>query len=339
MPAWAGERLLSLEEALKRMLARVEPLSAEDVALTAPAELLGRVASGDVTARLSMPPWDDSAMDGFAVRAADVDGASAGAAIQLRVIGEAAAGKPSSAELQPGTAIRILTGAPVPAGADAVVPVELTDAPRGMADLPAEVSVHATVALGAHIRPSGSDLVAGRVVILRGTPISPHHVAGLVAAGHATVAVHARPRVAVLSTGDELTDPGAFLGPGRIHDSSGPGIAAQVVAAGGRLVSVARARDHLNEVERALRAAVAAADVVLVTGGVSVGAHDVVKDAFERIGEIDLWRVAIQPGKPLAFGRALRADGGTTLLFGLPGNPVSSFVTFELFVRPVLKRF
>jgi molybdopterin molybdotransferase len=207
-----------------------------------------------------------------------------------------------------------------------------------MADLPDTVAVHESVPRGAHIRPSGSALVAGGAVVGQGTAIAARHIGVLVAAGHASVRVHGRPRIAVLSTGDELRDPGAPLEPGQIHDSNGPGIAAQVAGAGGRLISVARARDDLAEVERALQAAVAGADVVVVTGGVSVGAHDVVKEAFERVGQIDLWRVAIQPGKPLAFGRAARGDGGSTLLFGLPGNPVSSFVTFELFVRPVLRR-
>lgn len=334
----APARLLPLEEALERMLDGVAPLPLVRVSLTASRELLGAVIADDVAALVTMPPWDDSAMDGFAVVAADVASATAERPVMLRVLGESAAGRPTSIAVASGTAVRILTGAPLPDGADAVVPVESTDAPRGMAALPATVAVTSPVTPGAHLRRAGSDLVAGMPVIAAGTVIAPRHVGVLVAAGHADVAVHRRPRVAIVSTGDELTDPGTSLGPGRIHDSNGPGIAAQVTAMGGVVAHVARAPDDLTTVEAELRAACDVADVVIVTGGVSVGAHDVVKEAFDRLGTIDLWRVAIQPGKPLAFGRADASDGRAVLLFGLPGNPVSSFVTFELFVRPVLRR-
>jgi molybdenum cofactor synthesis domain-containing protein len=163
-------------------------------------------------------------------------------------------------------------------------------------------------------------------------------VAVIVAAGHGAVRVHRRPRVAVLATGDELVEAGAPLGPGQIHDSNAPAIAAQARLVGAEVRRLGIAGDSLAEVERRLAEAMAWANVVVASGGVSVGAHDVVKTAFERFGKLDLWRVAIQPGKPLAFGRAVGPDGGHVLFFGLPGNPVSSFVTFELFVRPVLRR-
>lgn len=330
--------LLRLEDALERMLEGVEPLAAEDVSLSEATAVLGRVLAVDVRALVTMPPWDDSAMDGYAVRAADIAGATADRPIGLRVVGEAAAGRPASGVVETGTAMRILTGAPVPSGADAVVPVEGTDAPAGRAALPDAVAVRQAVRVGAHLRSAGSSLEAGRVVVSGGTVIGSRHVGVLVAAGLATAPLHARPRVAVVSTGDELTEPGAVLGPGSIYDSNGPSVAAQAVAAGARVVALGRAPDDLAAVESMLRASIQAADVVIVSGGVSLGAHDVVKEAFERVGRMDLWRVAVQPGKPLAFGRARSRDGRPVLLFGLPGNPVSSYVTFELFARPVLRR-
>jgi molybdopterin molybdotransferase len=332
--------MLSLEDALERMLDGVEPLPAEQAELE---EALDRVLAAPLSSRLTLPPWDNSAMDGFAVRAADVEGASQENARVLEVVGEAAAGHQPTAAVEPGTAVRILTGAPLPLGADAIVPVEETDAPIGSAALGSRVSIYRPAARGTHIRRAGSDLRAGYPLAAAGQQAVPALLAVAAAGGHGSLSVHARPRVAVLATGDELAPPGAQLGPAQIPDSNSVGLLGQALEIGAQARSLGICGDRLDEVLDRLGSALAWADVIVASGGVSVGAHDVVKDAFAGLGRVDLWRVAVQPGKPLAFGRAHRPEGaagrrGDVLLFGLPGNPVSSFVTFELFVRPVLRR-
>jgi molybdopterin molybdotransferase len=325
-----SQELLRLEDALERMLAGVAPLTAESVQLR---DALGRVLAADVTARITLPPWDNSAMDGFAVRSGDVASAVPDRPVSLRVIGEVAAGHPPTDTVTAGTAIRILTGGMMPPGADAVVPVEDTDAPLGEAALPDTVEVRASAAAGAHVRARGSDLGEGDHLLDAGTPVRPAIVGLLAASGYGAVIVHRRPRVAILATGDELVPPGKPLGPAQIPDSNTSSLEAQARATGAEVIPLGVVRDDRASILDHLRAGVENADVVVASGGVSVGAHDEVKAAFEELGELDLWRVAVQPGKPLAFGRA-----GDTLFFGLPGNPVSSFVTFELFVRPVIRR-
>lgn len=322
--------LLSLEEARTLMLDGLEPLPAEDAALQ---DAVGRVVSRDHLSRLTLPPWDNSAMDGFALRAQDVADVTSNIPVTLRVIGEAAAGRLTAITVEPGTALRILTGAPLPPGADAVVAVEQTDAAMGVAALPATVAIGAPVSVGAHVRRAGSDLTEGRLLLGRGTQASAASLAVAAAGGYSTISVHRRPRLALLATGDELVPAGSRLGPAQIPDSNSVGLAVAAREAGAESRSLGIARDSADDVVARLQAALDWADVIVVSGGVSVGAHDVVKDAFARIGQVDLWRVAVQPGKPLAFGRA-----GHVLLFGLPGNPVSSLVTFELFVRPVVRR-
>ena len=247
--------------------------------------------------------------------------------------GEVAAGRPSDVVVEPGTAVRILTGAPIPRGADAVVPVEDTDAQPGVAALPELVEIRASYVAGAHIRRAGSDLRAGQTLLEPGTQVAPAAIAVAAAGGHATLPVHRMPRVAILATGDELVPAGALLGPAQIPDSNTPGLMAAARDAGAEVRALGIAHDTFESVRDALQQGLDWADVVVASGGVSVGAHDVVKDAFASLGQIELWRIAVQPGKPLAFGRA-----GKTLMFGLPGNPVSSLVTFELFVRPVIRR-
>ncbi len=329
--------LMPLEEARDQMLAGLVPLPAEEVAL---GDALGRVLAADVVSRLTLPPWDNSAMDGYAVRAADVAGASQEVPVSLTVVGESRAGHQPSAAVSAGGALRILTGAPIPDGADAVVPVEDTDAPAGADEgLPATVAVYRPVPTGRHIRRAGGDLRTGLVVAAAGALLTPATLAVLGAAGHGSAPVYRRPRVAILTTGDELVPAGEVPGPAQISDSNSIGLSAAAADAGAQAVTLGIARDDLDQVVARLQQGIASADVVVVSGGVSVGAHDVVKEAFARVGRVELWRVAVQPGKPLAFGRARRGgDGGQVLLFGLPGNPVSSLVTFELFVRPVLRR-
>jgi molybdopterin molybdotransferase len=316
--------MIPLEEALERMLAGVTPLPVEQVPLEA---ALGRVLAEPLVSRLTLPPWDNSAMDGYAVRAADVHGASRRSPRALRVVGESAAGHASEATVEPGTAVHILTGAPLPAGADAVVPVEATSADGGT------IEIYEPTTVGRHIRRTGSDLRVGYPLLDAGQPLTPVALAVAAAGGHATLPVHRSPRVAVLATGDELVEPGAQLGPAQIPDSNSVGLLGQAREAGAQVRSLGIATDTLDDVLDRLRSALDWADVVVVSGGVSVGTHDVVKEALSTVGQLDLWRVAVQPGKPLAFARA-----NDVLLFGLPGNPVSSFVTFELFVQPVLRR-
>jgi molybdopterin molybdotransferase len=338
----SGARLQTVEEALERVLAGVRPLPPEMVAVD---EAVGLVLAAPVVAGTSLPPWDNSAMDGYAVRWRDVAGASADAPVELRVVGESAAGHVPGAVTEPGTAMRITTGAMVPVGTDAVVPVEATDAPPGVAGLPDRVQIRAPVAAGANIRHAGEDVREGTPVLAAGRRLGPAAIALATACGAERLVVHPRPRVGVLATGDELTPTGTVLPPAHIYDSSTPTLLAQARAAGAIPTSFGIAPDEPSELQERLAAAIAASDVVVLSGGVSVGAHDHVKDALEALGEVEFWRVAVQPGKPLAFGRArgVRAgissgDGRRVALFGLPGNPVSSFVTFELFVRPLLRR-
>jgi len=342
--------LLPLEDARAQVLAAIPAaLPAEMVALS---NSLGRVLAADVVAATDLPPWDNSAMDGYAIRAADVAGATEAAPVLLRVAGEVAAGSASETAVLPGHALRIATGAPMPPGADAVVAVEQTTplaadgsaGPRGReatGPLPARIRVHEATLPGRSVRRRASDLQLGRVVLAAGRAIGPAELAIIAAGGVARVAVHARPRVAVLSTGDELRRAGSDLGPAGIPDSNGPALVALCAAAGAEARHLGIAPDRLEPTLELLRSAIVDADLVIVSGGVSVGPYDVVRGAFAQVGTVDLWRAAIQPGKPFAFGTAPRGEhrpGPPVLLFGLPGNPVSVFVTFEVFVRPALRR-
>ncbi|HET7030266.1 MAG TPA: gephyrin-like molybdotransferase Glp [Candidatus Limnocylindrales bacterium] len=345
----AADRLLSVEEARALVLdATPAPGDREVVDLS---EAHGRVLAEDVTSLIALPPWDNSAMDGYAIRAGDVAAASEDAPVRLQVIGEVRAGEPPQVAVEGGTAIRIATGAPIPPQADAVVQVELTTpadatgAPAGgrgrdaAGPIPAAVLVHAAVRDGTAIRRAGDDLPEAALILRAGTTLSAAAVALAAGSGNATLAVHRRPRVGVLATGDEIRAGGRDLGPAGIPDANGPGLAALAWEAGAEARNLGIARDRLEDVrERLTIAKHGDVDAVIVSGGVSVGPYDVVRAAFAEIGRIELWRVAVQPGKPFAFGVVDRPDGGRCLLFGLPGNPVSSFVTFELFVRPALRK-
>ncbi|HYK95777.1 MAG TPA: gephyrin-like molybdotransferase Glp [Candidatus Dormibacteraeota bacterium] len=342
-----GETLSTVEAARAAILGAIAgPLGEELVAVDA---ALGRVLATDVVAAVTLPPWDNSAMDGYAIQAADSASATEATPARLVVTGEVPAGGVTREAVGHGSAIRIATGAPIPVGADAVVPVEDTtpiDAAgtagsRGRdasGPVPVAILVHVPARAGANVRRRGSDLVQGATMLTAGTALSPAAVALAAGAGTATVAVRPRPRIGVLATGNEVRAAGMELGAAGIPDANGPGLRALVETAGAAAVDLGVAPDDLDDVIRRLRGALAdGVDAIVVAGGVSVGPYDVVKVAFETVGRIDLWRVAVQPGKPFAFGTAARSDGGRALLFGLPGNPVSSFVTFELFVRPAIR--
>jgi molybdopterin molybdotransferase len=289
-------------------------------------------------------------MDGYAVRAADIASADDDAPVRLEVTGEVRAGSAPDRAVERGTAIRIATGAPLPPGADSVVQVELTTPARSdgsptgergrdaTGPLPAAVLVHAALTSGTAVRRRGDDLDEGEQILTAGTRLGPAAIALIAGSGNPSVMVHRRPRIGVLATGDEVRPAGEDPGPAGIPDANGPGVAALVEEAGGEALSFGIAADRIEDVRARLAAALAEeADAIVVSGGVSVGPYDVVREAFGEIGQIELWRVAVQPGKPFAFGIVDR-DGRRTLLFGLPGNPVSSFVTFELFVRPAIRR-
>jgi molybdopterin molybdotransferase len=342
--------LMPLEVARAKVLAAIAAaLPGEVVDL---ADALGRVLASDVVAATDLPPWNNSAMDGYAIRAADVAHATEEEPALLRVAGEVAAGRAPESVVGPGVAVRIATGAPMPPGADTVVTVEMTTplGPDGSpgargrdatGPLPARIRVHEATQLRRNVRTRGSDLRLGRMVLPAGRAIGPTEVAITAAGGVARVGVHGRPRVAVLSTGDELRVAGSDLGEAGIPDANGPGLVALCAAAGAEARYLGIAPDRLEPTLELLRSALLDADLVIASGGVSVGPYDVVRDAFARVGTVDLWRAAIQPGKPFAFGTAPRPGdlpGPPVLLFGLPGNPVSVFVTFEVFVRPALRR-
>jgi molybdopterin molybdotransferase len=343
--------LLSFEEARDRIQAALpDALPAQRVS---PVDGLGCVLAEAVTATTDLPPWDNSAMDGYAVRSVDVAAATEDRPVRLRVVGEAPAGGATTGTIEAGTAIRIATGAILPPGADAVVQVESTTpfdtsgsptGPRGRdagGPLPAACAIHVAVRAGTAIRRRAEDVERGAIVLEPGTVVTPTVVSLAAGVGAASIAVHGRPRVAVLATGDEVRGPGSPLGPFGLPDANGPGLRAMAIAAGADVIDLGIATDDLDEVLERLGRGIAEADAVIVSGGVSVGPYDVVRAAFERLGRIDLWRVAVQPGKPFAFGLAQRpgraGPEGPVLLFGLPGNPASSFVTFELFVRPALR--
>jgi molybdopterin molybdotransferase len=309
--------LLPIDEALAVVAAQIRPLDPERVRLE---HAHGRFLTEDLTAEVDLPPFANSAMDGFAVRAADAPGT-------LTVIGESAAGSPyTGASLASGQAIGISTGAMMPEGADAVVPVE--DA-EGGGD---HITIPGSVQRGAHIREAGSDILGGAPLMSAGTQIGPAQIGAAAAVGLRELPVHRLPRVAVLPTGSELRPVGEALGPGEIYDSNGPMLATALRTAGAVVEQIAAAADtpeaHRDALARALEH-----DVVISSGGVSVGPHDLVRGIGRELGVKELfWRIALRPGKPLSFGIRDR-----TLVFGLPGNPVSTLVCFELFVRPALR--
>lgn len=308
--------LLTLEEAQALVLERARPLANEPVPIGTAAR---RVVAEDVRARVDLPPFASSAMDGFAVRSADLPGT-------LRIVGESAAGSPCERQLEPGCAVVISTGAVVPAGADAVVPVERVVREENT------VEISESAAAGAHVRPRGGDVASGEVVMRTGAMLTPARLAAVAAAGVAMVECRRRPRVGILATGSELVAPGEPLRAGQIYETNGLMLDAALSAAGAEIETEPTAADDESVLREALERGLAR-DVLVTSGGVSVGEHDLVRAVERDLGvEEVFWRVSIKPGKPVSFG--VRGD---TLVFGLPGNPVSALVGCELFVKPALR--
>lgn len=314
----------SLEEVKAEILESVSPLAPVVVPAGA---ALGLVLAEAVRAAEAVPPFANTAMDGYALRSADTAGASEDAPVTLNVVGDLPAGYAPSVDVGPGDAVRIMTGAPIPAGADAIIPVERTSR-----DCATRVQVHAEVKLNDHIRPVGGDVLAGDAVFAPGDVLGPASIGVLSSLAVSSVRVYPRPRVAVISTGDELVEGGGALATGQIRDSNRPMLLAMVRDAGCEAIDLGIARDDESALEEALLDAADKYDAIVTSGGVSVGDYDVVKAVLARIGVLVWSQVAIKPAKPLAFGVI-----GSTPIFGLPGNPVSSNISFELFARPALR--
>lgn len=349
--ATGQDHLWSVDEHLEDILDTVRPLEPIELQLL---DAQGCVLVEDVTVPISLPPFDNSSMDGYAVRVADVAGASEEFPAVLEVVGDVAAGQAELLTVGPGQAARIMTGAPLPPGAETVVPVEWTDGGLGEGpvtgmrarslgpeDASGQVRVHRPAEARAHVRPQGSDVKAGARALDAGIVLGPPQIALLAAIGRATVRVRPRPRVVVLSTGSELVQPGEELGSGQIHDSNSFALTAAARDAGAIAYRVGAVADDVETLRTTIEDQLVRADLMVTTGGVSVGAYDVVKEALSHVGDedepgsgIEFRRLAMQPGKPQGFG-SIGPDH--IPLLALPGNPVSSYVSFELFVRPAIR--
>jgi molybdopterin molybdotransferase len=320
---------LPFDQALQIVLEHARPLGTERVAIS---DALGRVLAEDMTSQREHPPWDNSAMDGFAVKWEDVAHATPESPVTLTVIGEVQAGGMSSLTLAPGQSIEIMTGAPVPAGADSVVRVEDTERDGDW------VKILKPCAKEGNVRFRGEDVRIGDVVIPAATRIRPGEAGMMATAGLVWARVHQQPRAAVLATGDELAEPGEPLAPEKIVNSNAYSVTAQVAEAGGLPIALETARDTRENLELRMRQALSA-DIGIVIGGVSVGKYDFVKDILAEIGcEIKFWRVQMRPGHPVVFGVLPTPGGAPRLLFGLPGNPVACMVAFYQFVRPAIRK-
>jgi molybdopterin molybdotransferase len=322
---------LPFDEALARILSHLSPLPPETVPLE---EALGRALANDVLAPGPLPPWDNSAMDGYAVRGDDVAGAHKEHPVVLVVTGVIHAGTRFKGTVGPGDAVRIMTGGEVPEGADTVIRVEDTDSEKTDSG---NLRIYSERDRGRHVRPAGQDWVEGAIALESGTGIGPGQTAVLAAARVSLVSVHRKPEVAILASGDELVDlDSPYLDPHRIAESNSHYVSAGVRAAGGTPRRLGIARDDREDIRYHLARA-ADADVLVTLGGASMGEGDLFKTVLEDLGlQLDFWRVKIRPGSPMSFGRLPLGGGGSQTVFGLPGNPASAFVTFELFVRPFL---
>jgi molybdopterin molybdotransferase len=315
-----------VDEHLEVVLGRVKPLPPFEQPLM---DALGLVLCEDIVSSVNLPSFDNSAMDGYAVRAADLAGASEEQPVTLPVTGEIAAGRSEPIVVTPGTAVRIMTGAPMPRGADSVVPVEWTDGGT------ASVRITQQPGLGNSVRRAAEDLSAGTTVLDRDVVLGPRQIAVLAAVGRARVSVRPRPRVVVVSTGAELREPGTRLSDGQIYDSNSYTLAAAARQTGAVVYRVGIVDDDPKKIMDTLSDQLVRADLVVTSGGVSKGAYDVVKEELTKLGTIDFPEVAMQPGKPQGFG-VMGED--EVPIFTLPGNPVSAYVSFEVFVRPALRK-
>jgi molybdopterin molybdotransferase len=325
--------LIPVETALFHILEKFPNQHTEIVSLQ---DALNRALAEDVTAPFNIPPFNNSSMDGFAVRAEDTRAATQNTPVLLKVVMDIPAGKTPTASINVGEAARIMTGAYFPKGADAVIPVEQTNAnwnPRNHPeDLPPEVVIFASIKPGDNVRLAGEDISAGKPILTSGTRLRAYEIGVLAAMGHSQIAVFRRPRVAIISTGDELLEPGAPLETGKIYDSNGYMLSALVEEAGGLSYRFPVAPDKVDAVRNTFIAAIdQKPDLILSSAGVSVGAFDVVRTVIDELGTIEMWKISLRPGKPLTIGQLKGLP-----FIGLPGNPVSTAVTFELFVRPAL---
>lgn len=330
-----GQDMLSVEDAYERIMASFSPLEPVSEPIL---ETLGHALAEDVRSPHDIPPMANSGMDGYAVQGDDIVDAAPDKPRLLRVIGLVAAGQVPSQTVQPGTAVRIMTGAPVPDGADTVVPFEETDeVERHKAGRPLEeVAIMAALPLGANVRPAGEDVGQGELVLKAGTVIRPAEVGVLASLGLETAKVARAPVVSILATGDELTPLGAALEGGKIYDSNSFTVAASVIGCGGIAKTLGIAKDDLDDLHRKLEEAVDA-DLVITSAGVSKGDYDIVKDVLTQRGDINFWSVRMRPAKPLAFGHLNDPKGKPVPMLGLPGNPVSAMVAFEMFARPAIR--
>lgn len=325
--------MLSVEAARNRLLDAMSICGMESVHLR---DVFGRVVAQDILADIASPRFDNSSMDGFAVQAADTQGASENNPIRLEVVGDIPAGRTIEQVMKTGQTMRIMTGAALPAGADAVIPVEDTDAPVAQpgAALPAKVHVKRAMKAGDFVRLAGEDFRVGEVLISAGTRIRAQEAALLAMLGKNEIAVNRKPRVAILSSGDELLPPEAQMTPGKIRETNSISLAALVESCGAEPLLLGIARDRLQDVIAHLDKGVdSGADLILSSAGVSVGAFDYLREAVVKNGDLDFWKVNMRPGKPFAFGHYRGIP-----YVGLPGNPVSSFVGFEVFLRPALHK-
>ncbi|CAI9399105.1 molybdotransferase-like divisome protein Glp [Nocardioides sp. T2.26MG-1] len=321
-----ADALISVDDHLARILGSVEPLPDFPQPLM---DALGLAAAEDVVAPIGLPSFDNSAMDGYAVRHEDVAGAGEQSPVQLPVVGEIGAGQAQLLAMSPGTAVKIMTGAPMPAGADSVVPYEWTD--RGVA----QVRIERAPSPGQHVRSAGEDVSAGDVVVSYGTVLGPRHLGLLASVGRASVRSRPRPRVVVISTGSELREPGTELGHDSIYDGNSFLLAAAARAAGAIAYRVGIVPDEPRAFLDALHDQLVRADLVVTSGGVSQGDYDVVKEALSPLGTVWFGGVAMQPGKPQGFGHV---GEDRTPVFTLPGNPVSSYISFQQFVLPAIRK-